>query len=704
MFENAKWIARKDSMDIEPAPLFRKRFAITKTVKSAKMYVCGLGHGIYYLNGEKITDQVLLTPISKYDTRIYYDTFTVTHLLRPGENTIGCMLGNGWYFVTYHRWDFYKPDWLHHPKMILKLKIIYTDDTVDEIVSDTTWKTHDSALLYNENKRGEIYDARYEITDWCKSTFDDDLWENAFICRSPGGKLYKNMIPPIRVIRQLEAKHLNHNVYDIGQNISGWVKILVQGERGARVQISYAERLHMDGTIAPEYLNTIVGSETHQDTYILKGDGIEEWSPRFVYHGFRYVDVKIEGTIDIFELCGEVVHTDLKQIGEFTCNDEMLNQIHSATKWSTLTNAHGIPTDCPQREQNGWTGDALVSAEQMLMSFDAVSFYKKWLMDICDTQRPSGQICCMAPTSGWGYNWGSGPAWDSVLILLPYYIYYYTGDKSTIRKFWKNMNLYMEYMESMSESNTVNFGLGDWCAPVGVETCPVILTDTAFFYNNYVVMGKCAKILGIPHEKYTKRAEEIKTEFRKQFIDKSFYCNDNMTAIACSIYYDLYMPEEKHLASEHLAELVTNKNFHTECGIIGMKCIFSALSEYGYADTAYQMTVNPEMPSYAYWILNGMTTLCETWEMNASCNHHMFSEVNMWLYKHVAGIQIDEGAQTVTIKPCYIKKLKWVKASYKNVSVFWDEHILKVKTELPATVILGQKTIKIRKGESVFYR
>lgn len=702
MFENAKWIARKDSKQIEPAPLLRKKFTISGEVNSAKLYVCGLGHGLYYMNGEKVTQNVLLTPISKYDTRVYYDVYDVTKFIRQGENVIGSILGNGWYFVTYHRWDYYKPHWLHHPKMILQLVVEYKDRTKEMIVSDTTWKTGDSAILYNENKRGEIYDARMETEDWNLPGFDDIGWDNAFICRSPGGILCKNTIPPIRVIGRLSAEKINDRVYDMGQNISGWVGISVEGKKGAAVTIRYAERIHDDGSLAPEYLNTVVGADTHQDRYILKGEGRETWTPSFAYHGFRYAEIVTEGEISHLDVWGEVVHTDLKQIGEFACSDSLLNRIHTATKWSTLTNLHGIPTDCPQREQNGWTGDALISAEQTLMSFDAVSFYKKWLTDVCDTQRPSGQICCIAPTSGWGYNWGSGPAWDSVLIMLPYYIYYYTGDKTAVRKFWKNMTRYMEFMESMADRDILNFGLGDWCCPKDVTPCPTEITDTAFFCADNMIMGKCAEIMGKSGEKYFKRGEQIKEAFRKKFMEESFYLHDDITAIACAIYYDLYTEEEKRKAAEHLSDLIEADDYHAACGTLGMKYLFTALSEYGYADTAYRFTKNPTYPSYAYWILNGMTTLCETWEMDYSRNHHMFSEVNMWFFKYLAGIRVDEGGQSVTVSPCFPEEIDWVRASHKGVSVFWNREELRIRTDIPATVILKGIRREVSCGEHIF--
>ena len=270
--------------------------------------------------------------------------------------------------------------------------------------------------------------------------------------------------------------------------------------------------LNDDGSIAPERLNPITGSATHTDKYILRGNGTGKWSPRFACHGFRYAE--ITGDLDSIDVVGEVVHSAVESIGHFECSNDMRNKIHNASVQSTLTNIQSVITDCPEREQNGWTGDALLSAERSLMNFDMTAVYKKQLADICGTQRPNGQICCIAPTGGWGYNWCSGPAWDSALILIPYHIYFYTGDKSVLANVWDNMKAYMRFIESMSANDEVCFGLGDWCALKGAEVCPTVITDTAYFYFDNKIMAECVEILGEDGVKYknARRKSKILSE------------------------------------------------------------------------------------------------------------------------------------------------------------------------------------------------
>jgi len=694
MFENARWIA-KSKLEEAPAPLLRKSFKLSKKVKKATLYVCGLGLGEYYINGEKVSDEVLITPYTKYDSTLLYSTFDVTKHMQEGNNALGALLGNGCYCVNFPRWDVFKPAWMHHPKLIAQLDIVLEDGEKVQINTDKTWKAHDSAMVYNQTKRGETYDARLEIDGWCDAGFDDSDWSDTFVCRSPGGVLRKMQHPPIRVTDEYPAKKISDTVYDVGQNITGWVKIRAKAKAGHKMVVQYAECLDESGKPDYDKLNTIVGAVTHTDTYIFKGDGVEEWAPRFAYHGFRYFEIfdAPEGA----EVTGQFVHTDVNFVGEFECGDEMLNKIHHMTRMATLGNLHGVPTDCPQREQNGWTGDALASAEQSIMNYDMTQVYIKWLMDIKDAQRPTGQIPAIIPTAGWGFNWGSGPAWDSFMIICPYYIYKYTGTLSAIKKMWSSMKLYMSFMRSMADGYLQNYGLGDWCAPKDCEPTPTEFTDTIYYYVDCKVMAECAKLLGKDGSEYTKLADNIKKAFRDKYVTNGVINVNTQTAYACALYNGLLDGNEIAQNAKLLNDLVVNNNYNHTCGIIGTKHIYSALTDNGYGETAYKMTVNPNMPSYAYWVNNGMTTLCENWDMRDSLNHHMFSEVDMWFYKHLAGINISEDG--VVIKPLILSEIGYVKAHHKNISVYWDLKQITVESDRDFTLVLNGKSKKYKKGE-----
>ncbi len=709
MFHHANWISSGDTSESAPAPFFRKKFYIEKGLKSAEMAVCGLGMGMYYLNGAAVTGDVLLTPITKYDSRVLFNRYTVTGHLQKGENVFGAVLGNGLYHCKYSTWNFDKAPWRDVPKMLFCLTLTFQDGTVEKICSDTTWKTHPSPTLWNEPLGGEEYDAAAEQPGWNDVGFDDSAWRPTKIAKAPGGILIPMELPPIRITKRLTGQKVSDTVWDFGENLSGWVKIRVRGQKGASIKLEFSE-IYRDGEIDPSHLCIYTKDIPHGDSYHLKGGGIEEWAPMFQYHGFRWCRTEIKGEVEILSLCAEVLHTDLPLHGDFSCSDDMLNQIHAATGRTTLGNFHGLPTDCPHREQNGWTGDACVSAEQCLMNYEMVSAYQKWMNDFKDVQRPSGQLPGIVPTGGWGYNWGSGPAWDSALILIPYYVYRYTGTLSLIAQMWENMNRYMDYIDSMATDYLCCFGLGDWCPPPKTKVCPTELTDTAYYYVMAKTMSECAALMKEEEagERYRALAEHIRQAFRRRFwLGMSELFETNQTAVACAIYQGLLNADEIPGAAARLASLVRENDYHIDCGMLGTKYIFSALSENGYADVAYRMVVNPTMPSYAYWINNGLTTLGERWNLDvpASRFHHMFSEVDLWFYRHLAGIQpLESGFAKVKIEPCFVEGIHWVKARHKGISVMWDETALHIVTPVPALVMLNGSAFELPAGTHTLKR
>ncbi len=700
MFENAKWIARDSREQILPAPLLRRRFTLDKPVAAATLHVCGLGLGEYWLNGQRIGDSVLCTPFTKYDSTVIYNTYDVTTLLSVGENVLGAMLGNGVYIFSFPRFDYFKPVWLHHPKLIAQLDITFADGTATQICSGRQWKTAESPIVYNETRRGETYDARRELPGWNAPGFDDSSWQDAFICRSPGGEIIPTDCPPIRVAQEYPGKLISDNLYDIGQNICGWAKIRVKGEAGQKIVLRYAEDLKPDGTPDFEKLNTIPGAFTHTDTYICKGDGVEEWSPRFAYHGFRYVEV--ENKPEYFELAGQFLHTDVPQWGSFSCSDPVLNQLHHMSRMSTLSNLMGQVSDCPTREQNGWTDDALMSAHQSILNFDMEALYSKWFRDIRDTQRPSGQISAIAPTAGFGYNWGSGPFSDSILILLPRLMAQYTGSTRLLEENWASMKKYMGFFATMTDDLIPDFGLGDWCPPPNVPLTPSALTDTAFYYLDNLAMADCARLMGEAAGGYEALAGEIRAAFRGRFMTDGVVNVRTQTAVAAALYAGLLDKAEIPAHVALLVQLLEEAGYTTTCGILGSKFIFDALSQNGRDDALYRMVTNPAYPGYGHWAAKGLTTLAENWQMSESLNHHMFSEVDHWFYKSLAGI--DLRPEGLTVAPHFLKALTWVKASHRDITVEWDAEALRVTANRPFTLVLNGETTRHQPGSYCFPR
>ena len=698
MFEKAKWISKGTKRD-DGSRLFRKSINIGKPVKKAVMNTVALGYGEYTVNGKVITNEVLSTPFTKFDSRTLYLTYEVTDFITEGENVLGVFAGNGWYNDVGKTWHYQAATWRNNIKMIMQLDIEYTDGTSETVISDSSWKAENGPVTYNHIREGETYDARLEIPGWNLPGFDDSTWENTNTCGGPGGIIAPSESVSIRKIRTLESKYLGNGIYDFGENVSGWVKIKTSGERDTEIQLIYAEQLKKDGSdIDNENINSFTHQQFHTDKYILKGEGTEEWEPRFVYHGFRYI--KAVNAPEDFEVEGCVVHTDLKSIGSFECSDEMLNKIHAATRLATLTNFMDIPTDCPHREQNGWTGDAQLSCQQALHNFDMVKAYKKWLNDFKDAQRPDGSLPAIIPTASW-YDWYIGPAWDGAIINIPWQIYQLNGDDSAIKQMWENMKLYIDYLDTVQDEGILYIGLTDWCAPEHTQRCPNYVTSTADYSDLAKTMSKCAVIMGEDPTPYKELSERIRLAWRNKFLGDE-ELEKKQTCLACGIYFRMYEPDETKQKAAKLAKLIEENGWHIDCGILGAKYIFSALDDNGYCDVLYKMVTEPTYPSYAYWISSGMTTLCEDWEMKNSLNHHMYSEVDHWFYRHIAGIRIDENG--IVIKPNFLSALDWAKATHRDISVSWDKQELTVTVPQNATVIIGGNSFDIEAGTHTFGR
>ena len=698
MLNNVSWISSPKKH--EGSYYFRKVFDITGAPKKAFLHICALGLGVCKINGYSVTADVYSTPFTKYDTRVLYQSYDVTALLKQGKNAICVHVGNGMYNNAMTTWHDFAQSWRAKPKLAVKLIVTTEGEKQFFLETDGTWKTTDGAYLYNMSRVGAVYDARLVKNGADTVNYEDSDWVFAQKTHEPGGILEPMEMPPCRVCEIFSPVAYNNGVYDFGINMSGRVRIKLLGAAGQEVVLKYAELLDQNGEIDARHINKFLEKENtplkHEERVICSGN-YDEYASDFVYYGFRYV--RVENAPKNFEITAEFIHTDLKTIGTFACDNEMLNKIHKASVQSTLSNYMGIPTDCPHREQNGWTGDSLLSAEQSLMNFDMIEAYKKWLRDMKDCQRPNGQLPGIVPTSNWGYNWGSGPAWDSAFILIPWYIYRNTGDFSAIAELWDRFEAYMDYFERMSEDCIADFGLGDWAAFDKNNVCPAKVTDTAYFYSDCVAMAKMAKAIGKDSIKWEQTARKVKDSWRRNFMSddtlkkyKTFY--------ACAIYQGLLEAEEVSEYAAELARLVAADDYHIDCGILGTKYIFTALAENGYNDVLYRVVINPEMPSYAYWLNQGTTTFCSTWCMTASNNHHMFSEVDHWLYKYIGGIRFEE--QGLVIAPLLSEDIGNFKATHKDISVERKGNMLYVTVPENATLKLNGKTTLLQRGSHRF--
>ncbi len=667
-----------------PAPFFRRVVTVEKPVRQARVYVSGLGYYELTINGRKVGDEVLAPAVSRYDRTVLYQCHDITRLLSPGPNVFGAVLGNGWYnsFTTVV-WNFQAAPWRDQPKLILQAHIKFDDGEEWVVASGPDWKTTvEGPIRFDGLRNGEDYDARRELTGWASPGYDDSDWVLAQRVTPPAGRLRAQLMPPIRITETLRPVTVREVapgtwVFDLGQNLAGWARVRVQGAAGTEITLKYAERLRDDGRADMEHNAEFVQSGAFQtDRYILRGDAQEVWEPRFVYHGFRYVEVTgyYSTAPDLDSLHGRVVHTDFASAGEFVCSHPLLNCLQRAVRWSTLTNYHGIPTDCPHREKNGWTGDAHLSAEQVLFNFDPTPAYAKWLRDVQDVQRPDGALPGIVPTGDWGYN--VGPAWDSALFLLPWYVYLYTGNAALLEQVYDNLRTYLAHVLAQGKNYLFDFGLGDWCPPYGAANgyaCPNVVTSTGYVYVDARIAGYTAALLGRPQAAayYRNLARKIREAFRATLYDPKTGSvrGDCQTAWACALYQGLLEPKAAERVFQRLVQDIMDKKLHLDTGILGTKYLLHVLSDYGRTDLAYALATQTTFPSWGYGLEQGATTLWERWSGEGSQNHHMFSDVSAWFYQVLAGIRPDlrePGFKHIIFRPQPVPGLDWVRAYHDS--------------------------------------
>jgi alpha-L-rhamnosidase len=660
--------------------MFRKVFRLGKQIKKGTVYVSGLGYYELYLNGKKAGDRVLEPAFTRYDRRVLYAGYDVTEQIKEGDNAVGVILGNGWYNMhTRAVWDFDKAPWRDWPVMICQLEVEYVDGTREVIASDSSWKVATGPIVFESIRNGETYDARLEMTGWDTAGFDEMGWNSVEVIEGPKGVLSAQMMPPIKVMKTVKPVKVTEPtpgcfIFDMGQNMAGWAQLKLSGPAGTRVVMKYGERLNPDGTLDQKDISVYVKQgEFQTDTYIMKGEGVEVWESRFTYHGFQYVQVTgFAGKLTDENLRGRVVHTSFDRAGSFACSNTLLNQMQQNILWSFVSNYHGYPTDCPHREKNGWTGDAHITAEQALYNFDMASSFTKWINDLKDEQRDSGELPGIVPTGGWGYDWGNGPAWDSAYLLIPWYLYQYRGDERILREHYDRFKRYVDYLTSKAENHIVSFGLGDWM-PVQERTPEKVLT-TGYYYCDTLLVAGIAKILGKTEDtqKYGELARAIKEAFNQAFFDSATgqYAGGTQTGLSCALYQGFVEPDQRVRVVQNLVENVARHEGHLDTGFPGTKYLIHVLTENNRSDLVYQMATQKTYPSWGYWIEQGATTMWESWDGTGSLNHFAFGSIGAWFYQAIAGIRLDPekvGFKHIIIQPLLLGDLSWAKAEHESM-------------------------------------
>jgi alpha-L-rhamnosidase len=471
-------------------------------------------------------------------------------------------------------------------------------------------------------------------------------------------------------------------VFDLGRNISGVIRITVNAPAGTVLRLKHGERLQPDGhvdlsNIDVHYRPVGTADPFGTDIFTTSGKGTESFMPRFNYKGFQYVEVISSAPITLTKesITGYFMHSDVPPIGQLTSSNPTINKIWSATNNSYLSNLFGYPTDCPQREKNGWTGDAHINIETGLYSFDGITVYEKWLADHRDEQQSNGVLPAIIPTAGWGYEWANGPDWTSTIAIIPWNIYLFYGDTTLLANCYDNIQRYVDHITQLYPTGLTIWGLGDW-VPVKSKS-PVELTSSIYYFTDANILAKAANVLGKPADaaKYAALATKIKNAINDKYLNAAtgIYGNGIQTELSFPLWGRVVPDTLVSKVAANLAKRVQADSNHLDVGLLGTKSILNALSENGYADLAYKLAAQETFPSWGWWIVNGATTLYENWNIKAgrdiSMNHIMFGEIGAWLYKGLGGIKPDAnqpGFKNILLEPHFVAGLNQCEITHQS--------------------------------------
>jgi len=727
-----------------PARYLRHEFQVVRRVKRATAYIAGLGYYELYLNGEKVGDHVLDPGLTNYDKRVLYVTYDVTDRLRSAANVVGVILGNGRYYPP--RDPDPKPAMMYgYPKMLLQMRIEYDDGSTADVVSDETWKlTTEGPIRANNDYDGEEYDARMEIDGWCKPGFDDARWQPAQLVQGPAGALAAQMAEPIRVTKTLRPVRMTRlpsgvYIYDMGQNMVGWVRLTVKGPAGTTVTLRHAEVLAKDGSLAMENLR----SARCTDTYILKGRGVEVYEPRFTYHGFRFVELAgYPGEPTLATIEGRVAHSDAERVGRFACSNETINRVYSNVVWGIRGNLRSIPTDCPQRdERQGWLGDIPNEAKHESFEFNLANFYAKWLQDIEEAQDDKGCVPDVAPPYWVIYS--GNVTWPSAYIIIPEWFHEQNAATRPLAARYPSMCRWIEYMSGFLKDDLISRDqYGDWCVPPespelihskdpARRTDPMLLA-TAYFYHDLCLMAKFATWLDKPDDakRFRELAARLKTAFNRKFFNEEAgqYSNGTQTSSVLPLAFGLVPEDQRHRLFQNLVEnIVVKCKGHLATGLIGGQWLMRVLSDNGRPDIAYRLATQTSYPSWGYMAAHGATTIWELWNgdtadpaMNSHNHLMLVGDMAVWLYQYVAGIRSDPehpGFKRALIRPMPTGDLKWAgavhRSTYGTIGSRWQrtEDGLTLDVRIPANTsaevaipTLGKQQVTVTEGKTMIFR
>jgi len=710
----ARWIAAdpdylaRAEHAIEPTrtepgtpPWFRKALVVDGKVERATLYATARGLFECHLNGRRMGEDVFAPEWTDYDKRIHYRTYDVTDQIESGVNVLGTVLGDGWY-SGYVGWQETRGHYGLRNSLLLQLEIDLGGGERLIVGTDASWRCTAGPVVSSDFMMGEIYDARHELDGWAEPGCDDSSWSGVEEVAGPDVPLVAQPSEPVRVVETIEPVGVNEIrpgvfIYDLGQNISGWVRLRVRGPAGTRVTLRHGERLNPDGTLYTENLRRAKAT----DVYVLSGRGDEIWQPRFTLHGFQYVEVSgLPSVPQGGAITGCVVHSATPPAGTFECSHPLVNRLWLNAYWSQKDNFLSVPTDCPQRDERlGWMGDAQVFLRTATYNMDVAAFFTKWMVDVADAQTVDGVFPDTAPRLCEDANFvgldglGGAAGWADAGVIVPWTMWRMYGDRRIIERHYRAMVAWLDYLERTNPDGVRRHELGnnygDWlCIPSDTtfrtQSPMKTLLATAYWADDAAKLAGMAEEIGRPEDAERFRATfgRVRDAFQKEFLrEEGRLTVETQTAYLLALAFDLLPEEVRPHAAEHLVENIESLNGHLSTGFIGISHLNPTLTAIGRADVAWRLLLSEDYPSWLYPVRHGATTIWERWngwteqegffnpQMN-SFNHYSLGSVGEWLYRSVAGIELDPAVNAFKrfqIRPYPGGSLTYARASYRSM-------------------------------------
>jgi alpha-L-rhamnosidase len=708
---SAAWIGDKEpSADNLAVTMLRRGFKLPAKPKRAIVYASALGAYELHINGRRVGDQILAPEFTDYTARTQYQAYDVTPLLGVGDNTVGALLGDGWYAggIGLARALIKKPRNIYgdHPRLIAQLEIEMASGKMERIVTDGLWRTtREGPIRASDILDGEAYDARREMPGWDRSGFDDRAWQPADVATTINTKLVAQPNEPIRVTREITPVALNEPkpgvyVFDMGQNMVGWCRLRTQGAAGTTVTLRHAEMLNDDGTIYTDNLRAAKQTDSFTLRGIESAGGVETFEPHFTYHGFRYVEVTgLAEKPRLDSLTGRLFHSAMTETGGFECSEPLLNKLWQNILWTQRDNMHSIPTDCPQRDERlGWMGDIQIFAGTSIFNMDMAAFFTKWMRDVRDAQADDGRFADFSPHPfGRNERFTGVPGWGDAGIVVPWRMWQHYGDKRVLAENFESAKRWVEFIRANNPDllwkNKRGNDYGDWLNsdtmvyegfPRKGGQVPKTIFATMMFAYATDLLSRMAAVLGHDDEakKYTALFSDIKLALNRAYVDKDGRIQgDTQAGYALALHFDLLPEKMRGLAVKHMLDGIAAYKGHMSTGFHSTYRMMLELTREGHNEVAYRLINHRTFPSWGYSIENGATTIWERWDgyvkgrgfqdkgMN-SFNHYAIGAVGEWMYRVILGINSDDrhpAYQHFIVRPYPGGGLTWARGSYNSI-------------------------------------